>query len=208
MSGWEIFVGCARLVWSPGFGDTDQLGIFLTLLYATAAVLVAVVAFRGRVAGSEARLERRLWGIAAATLLVLALNKQLDLQNFITATGRCMSHEQGWYSLRRTYQREMVMGLLLFGVIATAVSVLAFRRILGRNWMLILGMSGLLAFVLIRAISFNHMDSLLGRQLAAARSYRLIETVALLVIIAASLVRLSGRRKPADHTNAGQDGSV
>lgn len=194
------------LAWSPGLGDYDLLGLILTLLYATATLLVAVVAFRGRFSGSEARRERWLWEIAAATLLVLALNKQLDLQTFIITTGRCMSLEQGWYGLRQVYQLELVMGLLLFGATVTAVSVLVFGQVLCRNWMLVLGMAGLMVFVLIRAISINHLDALLGRQLTGARSYRLIETVALLLVIAASLLRLSGRGQPADRPKAGRDG--
>ena len=208
MYGWKIFADCASFAWSPGVGDPDLLGVVLTLLYATATFLVAVVAFRGKAVGPEAKRERWLWGIAAAVLLVLTLNKQLDLQNFITATGRCMSREQGWYGLRRAYQREVVMALLLFGAAVTATSVLVFRRILGRNGMLVLGMAGLMVFVLIRAVSFNHMELLLGDRLAAARSYRLIETVALLLVVAAGTTRLFGRRDPDDRPKIGQDGQA
>lgn len=193
MDAWQVYSDCARLAWAPGLGDSDGLGVILTALYAAATVLVAAVALRGPLVSAEPRRERWLWGLAAGALLLLAVNKQLDLQSFVTGTARCLAREQGWYDLRRSYQREAVLILIGIAAAGSVASLLLFRRTLGGSRLLLIGLAGLVTFVLIRAVSFHHMDQFLGRRLLSIRLHRLIETGSLVVVILAALRRL-GRR--------------
>ena len=104
----------------------------------------------------------RFWCVLTAALLVLGLNKQLDMQTLLNDIGRRMAMTEGWYGRRRIYQA------LFIGVVATAgltavggVSWLAHRQ-WKKNILALVGTVFLYVFVLIRASSFHHVDAMLG----------------------------------------------
>jgi len=72
----------------------------------------------------------------------LAVNKQLDLQSFLTALGRCDARLQGWYETRRPA-----------------------------------------GYVLVRAVSFHHMDTLINTRLLDVRLKSVFELSGLVLIL-------------------------
>jgi hypothetical protein len=56
---------------------------------------------------------RGLWLTLVPLLGFLAINKQLDLQTALTATGRCMAQAEGWYDNRALVQIGFIAGLML-----------------------------------------------------------------------------------------------
>ncbi|MDB5657901.1 MAG: isopropylmalate isomerase large subunit [Cypionkella sp.] len=58
-------------------------------------------------------------------MLILAVNKQLDLQSALAATGRCIAQFQGWYRARRDVQHHVIEVLL--------VAIVAGLRLVRRN---------------------------------------------------------------------------
>lgn len=125
--------------------------------YVTTAVLCVLCSAR-----EESGDRRRIfWQFSAGVLIVLGINKQLDLQSLLTQLGRDLALAQGWYAHRQMLQ-------LLFIAIATLgalLALVALYRWSGATGVELkvasLGLAFLAAFVVIRAMSFHHVDRFL-----------------------------------------------
>lgn len=153
---------CAFTQWHWGLGDNNVVGWATVLVYLAAGLASARAALALRGPDAVLRRERRFWWIAAAILLALAVNKQLDLQTLLTLIARCHAQLAGWYDIRRTIQREFILGVAVAGAGLMLVLAWLLRGILGRVWPALLGLGFVCVFVLVRAASFHHVDSLLG----------------------------------------------
>lgn len=153
---------CAFTQWHWGLGDNNVVGWATVLVYLMAGLASARAALALRGPDAVLRRERRFWWIAAAILLALAVNKQLDLQTLLTLIARCHAQLAGWYDIRRTIQREFILGVAVAGAGLMLVLAWLLRGILGRVWPALLGLGFVCVFVLVRAASFHHVDSLLG----------------------------------------------
>jgi hypothetical protein len=174
--------------WKPGIGDPTPVGWITVALYFTAAILAGVILYSRRQELRKA--ERRLWQALAFGLVGLGLNKQLDLQSALTELGRLMAYDEGWYEYRHKVQRAFILcvGLAAIGMGALLLAVM--RRSPAATRVAVLGACALLAFVLIRASSFHHVDLFIRASFWGIRGNWLIEVGGLLVIIAGSLWRL------------------
>lgn len=181
----QLFLTCTVAKWAPRWGDTDAVGIALTSGYVLTTVTVLLAARQ-----SPNQADRRLWWGAALFLLLLTVNKQLDLQSYITIVGRCMAKGEGWYAHRFAVQKLVTYGVIAV-VGALILFVLAFlRRLIHGNSLLLAGLLLLTGFIIIRMISFHHMDQLLRTEVFSIRLHRLIEGGALSVVLLAALLRL------------------
>jgi len=165
----------------PGIGDPTFVGWLTVAAYFGTAALCGLVAVRGR--GRA----RWLWWSLALLLVVLGINKQLDLQSWFTAVGRAISRAQGWYGLRRMLQFWFIVAVAgAFGALLL-LAVWILRAEMRRYWPALLGMSGLLGFVLVRAASFHHVDLLINRRVIGVRINWLLELGAIGLVFAAAL---------------------
>jgi hypothetical protein len=166
---------CAFTQWSPSLGDNHWVGWLTVVVYLIAGLAAARVAraVPDSVAGSAR--ERLFWGITAATLLALAVNKQLDLQSLLTMIARCHSQLSGWYNDRRVVQEAFIVMIALSGVVSLALMALILRGILGRVWAALLGLGFVCVFVVVRAASFHHVDIFLGSSFGGVRMNWLLE---------------------------------
>lgn len=155
--------------WRPGIGDPSLLGWTTVGAYAVAAWLSWEAARRAaRTAQTVARLapvhaadQRALaafWTGACALLLLLGVNKQLDLQSLLTQVGRDLAIAQGWYETRHRVQVAFVVGLAGLALLAGAGVAWRLRRVLGRIAGPLLGLAAIAVFVVVRAASFHHVD--------------------------------------------------
>ena len=139
---------CAALSWAPGLHKYDMFRAALTVGYATTAVL----------AGLRWRQSRAwIWAFVALYMVLLALNRQLDLQTFVTQTARCIARNAGWYRQRRGPQAELtyaVLGLMAAGFAATLILTRRFR-------ILMTGLVLVTADLCLRMLSFHATDRLL-----------------------------------------------
>lgn len=192
---WNI-LGIVIGNWSPGIGDPTFLGWFTVGLYFLAAA---------RAYGVGARLclstgsERIFWRSVGLGLIVLGVNKQLDLQSALTEIGRILAARQGWYEDRRTVQTWFIAGFLSFAVVFAGAGWYWLRRGLRSTRVAACGVGILLTFVVVRAASFHNVDLFLGRSVAGVRWNGILEIGGLILILGASVVR--ARRVPA--TRAG-----
>lgn len=173
---------CAFARWQPGIGDPSPMGWATVAAYALAALL-ALAAARA----PQPRPERAFWIGAAVFLALLAVNKQLDLQSFVTAVGRCVAQAQGWYDERRAVQREVIGALIAGTLLMGAVLAWALRRTLAQTWLAWLGLVAITAFVLTRAVGFHHMDELIKFRLGGARMNWVLELGGIALVAAGAL---------------------
>jgi hypothetical protein len=147
----------AEITWRPAIGDPEPIGWLITLSY---LIVGAFCVSAGR--HQRAISIRRgctgypwFWFGLAAFMFALGVNKQLDLQTLLIQIGRNIAKRGGWYSDRNT-----VRSVVFFGCAAITLPVLfAWMCVVcqrGRSYILsCLGVLILLAFVGIRALSFN-----------------------------------------------------
>jgi hypothetical protein len=169
--------------------DTGTAAWVIVAAYVV-ALLLAVRAARG---GGTAR-ERKFWWIAALVLLALGFNKQLDLQTDLTAIGRGMARQEGWYGDRRMVQLLM---MAIGGCIARAVGAWLLRLTKCAHASVRLGLAGLLAlgvFVTLRAASFHHVDVALGTRVGGTKLHILLELGGIVVVAAGALWAKAPRR--------------
>ena len=152
---------CALARWSPGIGDPTAMGWGTVMVYLAAAAVAFVVASRAPFPAGSRRRERLFWALLAAVLLALAVNKQLDLQSYVTAVGRCAAKLEGWYDSRRFVQQAVILGLVLLMALMAAVLWRLMRGTLARSGAALAGLILVLGFVAIRAVGFHHVDALI-----------------------------------------------
>lgn len=166
---------CAFRQWSPGLGDNHWMGWLTVAVYLLAALAAGLAARRlAGAQGLDGR-ERRFWILTAGLLLVLALNKQLDLQSLLTMVARCHSQLAGWYEARRRVQEGFILLMAAGGLAGLGLLALFLRGILGRVWLALVGLGFVCVFVVVRAASFHHVDMALGSKLAGIRLNWLLE---------------------------------
>lgn len=187
---------CAFVQWSPGLGDNNLMGWVTVAVYLLAAIASGMVVWRLAGADPLARRERRFWIITAAIMLLLAINKQLDLQSLLTMLARCHAQLTGWYDSRRAVQEAFIFLVAASGAIALGLLALLLRGILGRVWGALLGLGFVCIFVVIRAASFHHVDALLGGTAAGIKLNWLLELPGPTLVTLVALRRRKGHSEP------------
>jgi hypothetical protein len=170
----------SELTWRLGVGDPTLAGWVTVAGYAITLALSCRVARSPRPAGTPLQTSHILfWWITSALLLLLGLNKQLDLQTLLTDIFRIIARADGWYEDRRDIQR------LFIGIISSAsvVFMLGFtfliRQTVRRDGPALLGISFLVFFVLLRASSFHHLDPFISLNTCGFQYYKLLELIGL-----------------------------
>lgn len=169
--------GCVLQGWTPRIGDPEVTGWLTVLAYLLCMVLSAKVWRR-----LKGRRGRAFWGVMAVAMLLLAINKQLDLQSAMTALGRCMAHAQGWYEARRPIQVAVIAALLIAMPLALLTGLRMMRGQLRMNGVAMLGLAVLCSYVAVRAIGFHRMDALIGHREFGVSTNFLLENAGLLLI--------------------------
>lgn len=173
--------------WSPGIGDPTVGGWVTVALYVGVALACHRV-LRGDRHGRLLmhRSERRIWQVLLVSMVLLGLNKQLDLQSAMTEVARTLAVDQGWYEQRRRYQEAFIAAVPVVGLTALAafaVWVWTGPRLL--PWATLLacaGATGLMVFIAVRAASFHHVDRMLGFKVGGLPLNWILELGSLTVI--------------------------
>ena len=150
----------ARYGWSFGIGDPYPMGwiIFVGYFIASALCLRKGVSIRPSSGGRDDAKERIMWFGLCVMMLLLGLNKQLDLQVLLRAVGRMIAHSQGWFDMRREVQKVFLVVIAVVGTASLAIVFGYLRRQMVRNIFVVVGILLAVSFILIRAASFSHVD--------------------------------------------------
>jgi hypothetical protein len=170
--------------WQPGIGDPSVMGWVTVIAYSIAAFLCFRCAWyiRRLLPSRRFKYHYWLWLGLGISLVILGINKQLDLQSWLTIFGKKLAIAQGWYLWKRFVQVAFILGI----VIVLVTLFIRIRKIIGKDWKLFrltfLGFFFLSGFILIRAASFHHIDHLIGFDLAGIRVNWLLEISGLICI--------------------------
>jgi len=133
--------------------------------------------------------ERRVWFVLSLLFLCLGLNKQLDLQSALTEIGRVLASHQHWYRQRQTVQVTFIIGVAAAGISALLILLFWVRRSPLATLLAVAGTAMVIAYVLVRAASFHHIDRFIGQTVLGFRWNWIIEMSGIGVVIFASWMR-------------------
>lgn len=179
--------------WHVGIGD-PTLGGWLTVgFYLVATFACARVAWRTWPMRMAA-IPWWWWATIALVLGVLGVNKQLDLQTWLTQTLREMARSQGWYEQRQEIGVRVYTALAAAGAVVCMVMIYIARRGGGRALTAVIGMGVLCGFIAVRAASFHHIDRLLGWHVGGFGVNFAMECAGLVLIVVGAWPRPRTRR--------------
>lgn len=203
--GWQIIGISTTLAdvttsgWRPRMADAPVPGTVIVAFYLLVAIAcvwaLSVARIGARMAKEYRKVERRerdrtagyrasflFWALLTLCMVILGVNKQLDLESWLTEFGRNIALAQGWYDTRSNVQRPLVAGVAGFGLISLAVLLALTRRLLPRHVLAFVGTVILLCFVMARAMSFHQLEDALATELLGVRVRWLVELVGILCI--------------------------
>ena len=146
-------------------GDPTAAGWAITIAYFIVTLLCWRAGLKEKTINVNIQKPERhlLWFGLSILLLVLGINKQLDLQTLLTALGREIAQENGLYESRREIQLIFVILFALFCFSSFVALSWWLRGCWRRYWIALLGVALLVSFVVIRAASFHHVDYLVRK---------------------------------------------
>ena len=169
--------------WSPGIGDPTPIGWVTVALYVLSAwMCYRVIRLEFDLRDVLEPEEKWLWWMFVVGLVLLGINKQLDLQSSLTEMGRMIAVYQGWYETRREMQVWFIASVGALGVLMSLLVAFLARRSPMATRITLVGCVLLLAFVFIRAASFHHFDLLINHVVGGVRVNWVFEIGGLLVI--------------------------
>ena len=178
--------------WRPGIGDPSVFGWITVAGYLIAALLCYRAALADRKLLKAGRKDSTplFWFAMAAVLLLLGINKQLDLQTLLTEQMREIARRRDWLAYRDQLKQWFILTLTLVGITVLTSMVWVTRRAVKRTWLAIAGATFLVVFILVRASSFHHVDRWLGLPVGAANLNVVLELGGICSIaIAASMCK-------------------
>lgn len=144
--------------------------------YVVAVLLSALVL----VLGTANR--RSFWYFITLAMVLLAINKQLDLQSAFTAVGRCAAKIQGWYEDRRVVQVTFIAALSAFSLVLTLALAWNLKSSLKQDWLAFLGFAFLVTFVVVRAAGFHGFDQFISFEMIGVRMNWVMELAGITLI--------------------------
>jgi hypothetical protein len=175
--------------------DPTLLAWCIAAAYFGAAALTFIAA-----RDSTDRRDHIFWLASAALLILLGINKQLDLQGYLTTAGRSIAKQEGWFAERRLVQAAFIIALCIIAAAALASLAIWLRRSSATVKVAALGIVLLFTFILWRAASFHHMDIWVIREIAGMRSGWWLELAGIIVVALSAGGYLRRNRRVAART--------
>ena len=172
--------------WRPGIGDPTIGGWLTVILYFLTMVSCWRTADIIRLTERTISSEKYTWRAVSILFLALGINKQLDLQTALTVLGRVLAFDQGWYEERQTVQVWFIVGVAITCITTAIILLIWARKSPAPTWLALLGTAAVLAFVLIRAASFHHIDRLIGQRILALTWNWILEMGGISLVLVAS----------------------
>ena len=149
---------CGTLI--LGIGDLTFWGCTTTAALVVAALLCLVYAFFP----TPYKGHRLFWITLGLALLVLGINRQVDLQWLLHEVGKVMAERQGWFSKRRVVEIVLVAGFMIAVVLLLMFVWRVARREWRRHWLAFCGIVLLVAFVVMRAMRIHEVYALFNME--------------------------------------------
>ncbi len=182
----------AALEWHFGIGDPDVFGWVTFAGYFVAAYLCWRVARSCVRAGRSGKYSgsHRFWYAAVVCLVVLGINKQLDLHVLITEIARNIAKADGWYQQRQNLQHNVLFLGLVFGLVVAVYLAHLIRRAPKRQGMALAGLIFMFGFVILRSLSLHHVDIVLSETFSGVTVKFLLEFGGIAIVGISAVINL------------------
>lgn len=168
--------------WQPQIGDPSFMGWFTVGSYFGCAICGAMIVLMNRKGDREFFL---FWSMISVLMILLGINKQLDLQSLFTEVGRQIARAQGWMDHRRAVQFWFILGFGTCVVGGFVFFVVILKDLFKRFTLAFIGLFFLLSFIIVRAASFHHFDEMLGWTLLESKINWILELTGVYLIFVA-----------------------
>ena len=184
------------VAWAFGIHDRSPAAWVIVAAYLI-AIACCVRAWRRDAAAARAAradvVERArfvpwFWLAVAVILVLLAVNKPLDLHDLLTDYGRRVARSGGWYKQRRTVQLAFALAVGAGTAAVLALVGLRLRPALGRYAVVLAGLWLLAVYVGLRVTSFHHVDAWFGTRMRGVKLHWIVELVAIAVIAGGAII--------------------
>lgn len=101
----------------------------------------------------------KFWTATALLVAALGVNKQLDLQTWLTFLGRRLAQSDGWYAERRAVEGAFLIIFAGLSVVLAAWFLRSARPNFRGRAATISGLAALGGYAILRAATFYHVDS-------------------------------------------------
>lgn len=145
--------------WFGLAGDPTIIAWIVTVVY-------AIAGWTSHTAAVQAKRQRRsranllFWRAMLIAMILLGLNKQLDLQSLMLDCGRTLSREGGWFAYRRVAERSFAAVVAASLVLLLTLTILRMRSPRLDMIISISGIAALVCFILLRTGSILHVPGL------------------------------------------------
>lgn len=160
------------------FGDPTFAGWLIVFVY----FLVVSRCYFKHAEAKKQGVDAYFWVSVGGFLLLLGLNKQLDMQTVFEVSMRDLVKLHGWYAQRQLMQIAFIVFLAL-GLLTMLVIL---RKFLAKAWennkVVCFGLFLICVFILLRAAAFNHFSFLNTRSYLGFNAHALLELGALITI--------------------------
>lgn len=183
--------------WNPRIGDPTVIGWVTVGAYFLAALLLWIQRRQAPMLHQEHLWTHRLFLLFfAGSMFALGINKQLDVQTWLTNVGRDISKAHGWWDNRRVAQAIVLAGIIA-GCCGLMLVILRAGGVIKAHRLAMFGFLVLVLFVITRASSFFQIDQLINFRILGFRMNWLFELIGI-GIIGASAIRALVRRPASD----------
>ena len=115
-------------------------------------------------------------------MILLGINKQLDLQSLFTEVGRQIARAQGWMDHRGIVQFWFIVTFGTTAMGAFVLVVIIMKDLFRRFALAFTGLFFSLSFIIIRASSFHHFDKMFGLKFFELKINWLLELIGIYLI--------------------------
>ena len=172
--------------WHPGIGDPTALGWTTTAGYLLSAFSCGI-AGRRRNTRADLASERPFWMMLSVAMLLLGINKQLDLQTWLWLAARSAMRDMGWYEQRIWLQLSLTIFVAFSGVAVIAMRWGLSRKLHRQSKVALAGMTFLCAFVLSRTMSIRRVDRFLASGVGKTNLNHVVEFLGVCIVLTPSV---------------------
>lgn len=166
--------------WLSRSGDTSFWSVIITVLYVI--VIPASIMVTLRIKKETDRFA--LWSAVSLFLLVMGINKQLDLQTLIILLGKGITGGLGLHDVGRELARMLALSIFSLALIGCGAVLVKARRCLKEEKAALTGTGILLLFMIIRVGAITHVRRLMILQYIVYRVHAL-ELLGLIIFLLA-----------------------
>jgi hypothetical protein len=170
-------------------GDPTPLGWATTALYFIGALRAA-----GNATKVASPADRRIWQEMLVALIVLGINKEMDLQSTLIASARAIFKVSGPTVIRDILYAVFLITLFSISGAYILKRKLDYSRFARANKMAVLGGFFIFGYAIARAISISHLDEAIGINLDSISLLWMLEIIGLMIVF---LNRVEQPEKPA-----------